>query len=148
MTDWLEHTVQVDVEANIDLVWQLWSDLEQMPNWMKWISSVNVLEENPDFSRMHLASGGFKFSWLLRITQLVTNQIIQFESVDGLQNKGEIRFYDQGDYSVIKLTIAYVIPGILGKIMDNLLLGRIVESTIQADLDRFRAYALKASNQK
>lgn len=148
MTDWLEHTVQVDVEANIDLVWQLWSDLEQMPNWMKWISSVNVLEENPDFSRMHLASAGFKFSWLLRITQLVTNQIIQFESVDGLQNKGEIRFYDQGDYSVIKLTIAYVIPGILGKIMDNLLLGRIVESTIQADLDRFRAYALKASNQK
>lgn len=148
MTDWLEHTVQVDVDANIDLVWKLWSDLEQMPNWMKWISSVNVLEENPDLSRMHLASGGFEFSWLLRITQLVTNQIIQFESVDGLQNKGEIRFYDQGDYSVIKLTIAYVIPGILGKIMDNLLLGRIVESTIQADLDRFRAYALKASNQK
>lgn len=88
MTDWLEHTVQVDVEANIDLVWKLWSDLEQMPNWMKWISSVKVLEENPDLSRMSLASGGFEFSWLLRITRLVTNQIIQFESVDGLPTWG------------------------------------------------------------
>ena len=144
MTDWLEHTVQVEVETPINLVWNLWSDLEQMSNWMKWISSVKVLEENPELSRMKLASGGFEFSWLLRITRLITHQIIQFESVDGLPNRGAIRFYDRGDYSIIKLTVAYAIPGILGRIMDNLLLGRIVESTIQADLNRFRDYALKA----
>jgi uncharacterized membrane protein len=40
------------------------------------------------------------------------------------------------------MTISYAIPGIIGKIMDNLFLGRIVESTIQADLERFRQYAL------
>jgi uncharacterized membrane protein len=148
MTDWLKHTVQVEVETPINLVWDLWSDLEQMPNWMKWIASVKVLEENPDLSRMTLASGGFEFSWLLRITQLTTNQIIQFESVDGLPNKGAIRFYDRGDRSIVKLTVAYAIPGILGKIMDNLILGRIVESTIQADLNRFRDYALKAYEQE
>jgi uncharacterized membrane protein len=148
MTDWLKHTVQVEVETPISLVWDLWSDLEQMPNWMKWIASVKVLEENPDLSRMTLASGGFEFSWLLRITQLTTNQIIQFESVDGLPNKGAIRFYDRGDRSIVKLTVAYAIPGILGKIMDNLILGRIVESTIQADLNRFRDYALKAYEQE
>jgi uncharacterized membrane protein len=107
-----------------------------------------VLEENPDLSRMTLASGGFEFGWLLRITQLTTNQIIQFESVDGLPNKGAIRFYDRGDRSIVKLTVAYAIPGILGKIMDNLILGRIVESTIQADLNRFRDYALKAYEQE
>jgi uncharacterized membrane protein len=148
MTDWLKHTVQVEVETPISLVWDLWSDLEQMPNWMKWIASVKVLEENPDLSRMTLASGGFEFGWLLRITQLTTNQIIQFESVDGLPNKGAIRFYDRGDRSIVKLTVAYAIPGILGKIMDNLILGRIVESTIQADLNRFRDYALKAYEQE
>jgi uncharacterized membrane protein len=148
MTDWLKHTVQVEVETPISLVWNLWSDLEQMPNWMKWIASVKVLEENPDLSRMTLASGGFEFSWLLRITQLTTNQIIQFESVDGLPNKGAIRFYDRSDRSIVKLTVAYAIPGILGKIMDNLILGRIVESTIQANLNRFRDYALKAYEQE
>jgi len=46
---WLEHSVQVG-EAPIDLVWKLWSDLEQMPHWMKWISSVKVLEENSELS--------------------------------------------------------------------------------------------------
>ena len=148
MNDWLEHTVQVEVETPIDLVWKLWSDLEQMPNWMKWISSVKVLEENPDLSRMKLASGGIELSWLLRITQISTHQIIQFESVDGLPNRGAIRFYDRSDHSVIKLTVAYAIPGILGKLMDTLLLGRIVESTIQADLNRFRDYALNAYKER
>ncbi|WAL60641.1 SRPBCC family protein [Thermocoleostomius sinensis] len=144
MTDWLEHTVQVEVETPIEVVWNLWSDLEQMPKWMKWIDSVKVLEDDPDLSRWKLASGGFEFSWLSRITKLVTHQIIQWESVDGLPNRGAIRFYDRGNHSIVKLTVAYSIPGILGKLMDNLFLGRVVESTIQADMNRFRDYALNA----
>ncbi|MEO1145434.1 MAG: SRPBCC family protein [Cyanobacteria bacterium J06638_22] len=145
MTEWLEHTVQIEVETPVDHVWQLWSDLEQMPRWMKWIDSVRILEDDPDLSRWKLASGGFEFSWLSRITKLVTHQIIQWESVDGLPNRGAIRFYDRGENSIVKLTVAYAIPGILGKLMDNLFLGRIVESTIQADLERFRDYAMADS---
>ncbi len=51
MTDWLEHSVQVEVEVPIDLVWGLWSDLEQMPKWMKWIDSVKISEDNPEISQ-------------------------------------------------------------------------------------------------
>jgi uncharacterized membrane protein len=143
MTDWLEHSVLVEVNTPIDHVWNLWSDLEQMPCWMKWIESVQVLEDNPDLSRWKLASGGFEFSWLSRILNLIPHQIIQWESVDGLPNKGAVRFYDRHEKgSIVKLTIAYAIPGFLGQIMDNLFLGRIVESTIQADLERFRQYAI------
>ncbi|HIK55455.1 MAG TPA: SRPBCC family protein [Synechococcales cyanobacterium M55_K2018_004] len=145
MTDWLEHTVQVEVETPVGFAWELWSDLEQMPRWMKWIESVKVLEDAPELSRWKLASGGFEFSWLSRITKIVQHQIIQWESVDGLPNRGAIRFYDRGgDRSIVKLTVAYGIPGILGRVMDNLFLGRIVESTIQADLNRFRDYAVNA----
>ncbi len=147
MTDWLEHSVQVEVNAPIDFVWGLWSDLEQMPRWMKWIDSVNVLEDDPDLSRWKLASGAFEFSWLSRILKLVPNQIIQWESVDGLPNRGAVRFYDRKGSSVVKLTVAYAIPGILGRIMDDLFLGRVVESTIQADMERFRDYALKVQQQ-
>jgi len=143
MADWLEHSVQIEVDAPIDLVWKLWSDLEQMPRWMKWISSVKVLEENPDLSRWKLNTGGLEFSWLSRIIKVVPHQLIEWESVDGLPNRGGIRFYDRKDSSIVKLTIAYAIPGILGKIMDNLFLGRAVESTLKADLERFRDYALK-----
>ncbi|WP_254563397.1 SRPBCC family protein [Oscillatoria sp. HE19RPO] len=143
MTNWLEHSVLVEVNTPIDHVWGLWSDLEQMPRWMKWIESVQILEEDPELSRWKLASGGFEFSWLSRILKIVPNQIIQWESVDGLPNRGAIRFYDRHqEGSVVKLTVAYAIPGILGQIMDNLFLGRVVESTIQADLERFREYAI------
>jgi uncharacterized membrane protein len=142
MTDWLEHTVQIEVEVPIEVVWNLWSDLEQMPNWMKWIDSVKVLEDNPDLSRWKLASGAFKFSWLSKIVKLVPHQIMQWESVDGLPNRGAIRFYDRHQSSIVKLSIAYGIPSILRQVMDNPFLGRIVESTLQADLERFRDYAL------
>ena len=147
MSDWLEHTVQVEVEVPITQVWSLWSDLEQMPLWMKWIDSVEILTDNPELSRWQLASGAFKFTWLSRIVNIVPEQIIQWESVDGLPNKGAIRFYDrQGKKSIVKLSVAYAIPGILGKVMDDLFLGKIVESTIQADMERFRDYALKTIN--
>ncbi|MGI0487935.1 SRPBCC family protein [Pantanalinema rosaneae CENA516] len=148
MSNWLEHTVQIDVAVPIDLVWNLWSDLEQMPRWMKWIESVKVLENDPDLSRWKLASSGLEFSWLSRITKMVPQQIIQWESVDGLPNRGAIRFYDRGtEGSIVKMSIAYSAPGFLFQLMDNLFLGRIVESTIQADLVRFRDYALKAHAQ-
>ncbi len=142
MSDWLEHSVQIEVAAPIDLVWNLWSDLEQMPQWMKWIESVEVLKDNPDLSKWKLASGNFEFSWLSRIHRIVTHQIIQWESVDGLPNRGAIRFYDRHGSSIVRLTVAYGVPGWLIKIMDNLFLGRIVESTLMADLERFRDYAV------
>ena len=115
---------------------------------MKWIDSVKVLEEDPDLSRWKFASKGFESSQLLRITKSVTHQIVQWESVDGLPNKGAIRFYDRGDHSIVKLPVGYTISGIVGKIMDNLFLGRIIESTIQADLNRFREYALNVYAQE
>ena len=146
MPDWLEHSVQVEVEAPIELVWQLWADVEQMPRWMKWIESVKIIEDNPELSRWKLNTGGLEFSWLSRIFKMVPHQVIEWESVDGLPNRGAIRFYDRKDSSIVRLTVAYAIPGILGKIMDNLFLGRAVESTIQADLERFRDYALKVKS--
>lgn len=141
MSDWLEHSVQVEVEAPIDLVWSLWSDLEQMPRWMRWIDSVKVLEDDPNLSLWKLNTGGLEFTWRSRITKLVPQQIIQWESVDGLPNRGAIRFYDRQGSSIVKLSVAYAIPGIIGKIMDNLFLGRAVEANLKESLQKFREYA-------
>jgi uncharacterized membrane protein len=49
----------------------------------------------------------------------VPNQIIQWESVDGLPNRGAIRFYDRHGSSIVKLTVGYAIPGILRQLMDT-----------------------------
>jgi uncharacterized membrane protein len=145
MAEWLEHSAQVEVALPVGVVWDLWSDLEQMPHWMKWIEAVKILEDKPELSRWKLASGSFEFTWLSKILKEVPHQIIQWESVDGLPNRGAIRFYDRkAEGSIVKLTVGYKVPGILGW-MDNLFLGQIVESTLQADMDRFRDYALEQS---
>ncbi|HIK44034.1 MAG TPA: SRPBCC family protein [Leptolyngbyaceae cyanobacterium M65_K2018_010] len=144
MSEWLDHSVVVDVDVPVETSWELWSDLEQMPRWMKWIDSVHIREDNPDISEWKLASRGLEFTWHSKITNLVTHQIIQWEAIDGLPNRGAIRFYDhKNGKSTVKLTVSYAVPALI-KWMDNLFLGRLVESTLQSDLNRFRDYAVAA----
>ncbi|MEA5420476.1 SRPBCC family protein [Spirulina sp. CCNP1310] len=141
MSDWLEHSVQVEINAPMDLIWNEWSSFEKMPLWMKWIKSVEVRPDQPDLSRWTLNTGGLEFSWRARMLNVVEHQIIRWESVDGLPNKGAIRFYDRHDHSVVRLSVSYAIPSIL-KFLDSLFLGKAVEDTIQADLERFRTHIL------
>ena len=141
MSEWLDHSVIVDVNVPVETSWDLWCDLEQMPKWMKWIDSVRIPPENPELSEWKLASRGLEFTWRSKITNLVTHQVIQWEAIDGLPNKGAIRFYDRKEgQSSVKLTVSYAIPSII-KWMDGLFLGRLVEATLQSDLNRFRDYA-------
>jgi uncharacterized membrane protein len=142
MSKWLEHSVQVEVAAPIEHVWNLWQNIELMPKWMKWIESVTILEDKPEISRWKLATNALEFTWMSRIIQVVPNQIIQWESVEGLQNGGAIRFYDRKDTSIVKLTISYCVPGFLALLMNNDFVRNTVESTLQADMDRFKIYAL------
>ena len=140
-SDWLEHTCQVEVPVPIEQVWELWSNLALMPRWMQWIRSVELLDHN--LSRWTLATRGFTFSWISRTHTVVKHQRIAWQSVEGLPNRGALRFYDRKGSTIVKLSVAYKIPGILGKILDGLFVGKVVESTIQADLERFKAYALE-----
>ncbi len=142
MSDWLEHTVQIEVAIPVEYAWSLWSDLQAMPRWMKWIDSV-VITDDPEISAWKLGTSGLTFTWKSRIVKQIPNQIIQWESIGGLANRGAVRFYGRpNNCTIVKLSIAYAIPAI-GQIMDNLFLGQIVESTLQADLERFRVYAEK-----
>ena len=140
MAEWLEHTVQVEVEHPIEQVWGLWSSLELMPNWMKWIQSVKIPVDNPEISNWELGTSGLTFTWRSRILKQIPNQIIQWESIDGLDNRGAIRFYRRPEGTVIKLTVAYALPSIVKQVLDGLSIPKVVESTLQADLERFRTY--------
>lgn len=138
--DWLEHTCQIEVPLEIALVWDLWANLELMPNWMKWIRSVELINE--DLSRWTLDTRGLTFSWVSRTHTVIKHQMIGWASVDGLNNRGALRFYDRKGSTIVKLSVSYVLPGIL-KLMDSLFLGKAIESNLQEDLERFRAYALQ-----
>ena len=138
MGRWLDHSVMVDIAAPAELVWQLWSDLEAMPLWMRWIESVRTLED-PDLTEWTLAAQGFRFQWKARITQRVEAQQLHWQSVGGLPTKGAVRFYPDGDQRTgVKLSVSYELPGVLAPLMDSAMLGGLVSKELQANLDRFK----------
>ena len=138
MGRWLEHTVTTEVKAPVDRVWAVWSDLEAMPRWMRWIESVKTLDD-PDLTDWTLAAQGFRFSWKARITTRVEAQQLHWESVGGLPTKGAVRFYVESETcTAVKLSVTYELPGVLAPLMEPSILGRIVTKELQANLDRFR----------
>ena len=138
MGRWLEHSVAVDIAAPVDLVWAVWSDLEAMPLWMRWIESVKTFDD-PDLTEWTLAAQGFRFQWKARITQRVEAQQLHWQSVGGLPTQGAVRFYPEADQrTAVKLTVSYELPGVLAPLMDPKILGGLVSKELQANLDRFQ----------
>ena len=138
MGRWLKHSVTTSIRAPVDQVWVLWSDLEAMPLWMRWIESVQTLDD-PNLTEWTLAAQGFRFQWKARITNRVEAQQLNWESVKGLPTKGAVRFYPEGPaLTAVKLTVSYELPGVLAPLMDSAMLGGLVSKELQANLDRFR----------
>jgi uncharacterized membrane protein len=138
MGRWLEHTVTTEVKAPVDRVWAVWSDLEAMPRWMRWIESVKTLDD-PDLTDWTLAAQGFRFSWKAKITSRVEAQQLHWESVGGLATKGAVRFYPESETcTAVKLSVTYELPGVLAPLMEPSILGGMVTKELQANLDRFR----------
>jgi uncharacterized membrane protein len=139
MGRWLEHSVTTDINAPAERVWEVWSDLEAMPKWMRWIESVVTEPNDPDLTDWTLAAQGFRFHWKARITQRVETQQLHWQSVGGLPTKGSVRFYPQEcGRTAVKLSVSYELPGILAPLMEPSILGGIVTKELQANLDRFR----------
>lgn len=109
-----------------------------MPLWMRWIESVQTLDD-PNLTEWTLAAQGFRFQWKARITNRVEAQQLNWESVKGLPTKGAVRFYPEGPaLTAVKLTVSYELPGVLAPLMDSAMLGGLVSKELQANLDRFR----------
>ena len=139
MGRWLEHSVTTEIEAPVERVWEIWSDLEAMPRWMRWIESVIAVQGEPDLTDWTLAAQGFRFHWKARITRRVEAQQLHWESVGGLPTKGAVRFYPQGPQrTAVKLSVSYELPAVLAPLMEPTILGGIVTKELQANLDRFR----------
>ncbi len=139
MGRWLDHSVTTRIAAPVDRVWEVWSDLEAMPRWMRWIESVVTEPGDPDLTDWTLAAQGFRFHWKARITQRVEAQQLHWESVGGLPTRGGVRFYPQSDgTTAVKLSVSYELPGVLAPLMEPSILGGIVTKELQANLDRFR----------
>ncbi|KAL4450056.1 hypothetical protein ABPG77_010725 [Micractinium sp. CCAP 211/92] len=156
-SQWLENSAQIDCDVPLEEAFALWEDRERIPQWMPWITSVVVQQDDPRLSRWTLSTYQFnrqwEFSWLaLNLTPL-RNQKIHWRSVPGstggslgssleVQNRGQIRFVRKGPNKCsVKLTISYEVPGVLAPFAS--LLTPVVEGILSTDMKRFADYAVQ-----
>lgn len=56
---WLESSAQIDVPVPLEHAWSLWEDRPRIPNWMPWIKSVEVMEDDTSLSKWTLSTYQF-----------------------------------------------------------------------------------------
>lgn len=52
-------SAEVEVPVPLEVCWALWEDRERIPQWMPWIKSVTVQQEDPKLSRWLLSTHQF-----------------------------------------------------------------------------------------
>ncbi|KAG0473395.1 hypothetical protein HPP92_014747 [Vanilla planifolia] len=105
---------------------------------------MKVLKDKPDVSRWTLKYEVFgqdvEFSWLARNMQPIPNQKIHWRSLEGLPNRGAVRFYPKGPSSCrIELTVSYEVPQVLAPVASAL--KPFLESLLLRGLDSFVTFA-------
>ncbi|KAL5220358.1 hypothetical protein ABZP36_025071 [Zizania latifolia] len=142
--EWQECTTEIEVDVPCSVAYQCYSERETIPQWMPFISSVKILEDKPDQSRWTLKyevlGRDVEFSWLARNMTPTKNQKIHWRSLEGLQNRGAVRFFPKSTSSCrVQLTVAYEVPEILVPIASAL--KPFLEGLLLKGLERFATFA-------
>ncbi|KAF8387623.1 hypothetical protein HHK36_026276 [Tetracentron sinense] len=142
--EWQDSTARLEIDIPCSVAYDFYSDREAIPRWMPFISSVKVLEDKPDLSRWSLKYTAFgrdiEFSWLARNMQPIPNQKIHWRSLEGLPNRGAVRFFPKGPTScIVELTVSYEVPQILSPVASAL--QPFLEGLLLRGLERFAKYA-------
>ncbi|XP_024018180.1 uncharacterized protein LOC21397016 [Morus notabilis] len=141
--EWQDCTVKMEIDVPVSVAYDCYNDREAIPRWMPFISSVKILEDKPDLSRWSLKYKAFgrniEFSWLARNMQPIPNQKIHWRSMEGLPNRGAVRFYPKGPSScIVELTVSYEVPQILTPVASAL--QPFLESLLRRGLERFATF--------
>ncbi|XP_070660853.1 uncharacterized protein [Malus domestica] len=141
---WQDCKVKMEIDVPISVAYDCYSDREAIPRWMPFISTVKILEDQPDLSRWSLKYKAFgrniEFSWLARNMQPTPNQKIHWRSLEGLPNRGAVRFYPKGPSScLVELTVSYEVPPILSPVASAL--QPFLENLLGRGLERFATFA-------
>ena len=148
MAGWVDNRAEVTVPVSLPVVWELWQDKSRIPNWMPWIDSVVPDENDPMCSRWILRTNqfgqDFEFSWVARDLPPVQREKIQWESTEGLNNKGKVTFKgvgENGKSTNVAINISYEVPELL--VPFGAAVSPLVENILKADLIRFSEFAGK-----
>lgn len=80
---------------------------------------------------------------------MVRGETIVWVSETGLKNRGRVTFEEVagGDKCRVTLAVEFDVPEVVASAIENDYIGKFVEGTLQADLQRFRSVALRYRRQ-
>jgi len=141
-------TKTIIVNVSCSEAYQLWSNFENFPNFMKNINSVQKTGPNTSHWKM---SGplGYQVEWDAETTMMEKNSRIGWNSRDNgdITTSGQVTFNELGtNQTEITVTLQYVPPaGLAGEIVAQLFSNP--EKQLEEDLQNFKHYA-EGSNQR
>lgn len=146
-------SVPITVEAPSAHCHALFSDLSQMPAWSSTLDSVSRSSTDPTLSTWAFSWRGIRLSWKARDADKIPSErhVIRWNAISGLPHSGLVTFIPTDDTdvaTVVTLSVDYDIAALLAIIARSAIVAAFVESAIRTDLQRFRAYALRAHRAK
>mmetsp|Transcript_22259 Transcript_22259/g.42473 ORF Transcript_22259/g.42473 Transcript_22259/m.42473 type:complete len:282 (-) Transcript_22259:151-996(-) len=160
------HTVRANVAAPLERVWSLWADLQRAPEWMCWISTVEVLDGSsagdapadaaetchpPLLTRWMCSTRGFEVTWVARCSTGPNEQHdvrhMDWMTIEGLRSQGSVEFQSsiEGGTSIL-LKVSHSLPTQLGKLIGGDALQGLVQATLKSDLSRFSELLVRQYN--
>src|SRR4051794_35720169 len=132
----------IEINAPVDAVFDIYSDFENFPRWMRHIKEVRHTGEN--YTRWTAdAPLGTNVEWESEMTAFEPNRRIAWQTVRGdVEMKGEVTFEESGrGTTMMRVALAYKPPaGHLGTLVAKLF-GNDPEEEIDEELDRFKNLA-------
>jgi uncharacterized membrane protein len=146
--------VPVTIEAPLPLVFELFADLERMPEWSGTLEKVERVPGGEGFSNWTFAWNGVRLSWRARDTERVDQKIICWSSLEGLVHNGSVEFQvapSSADQTLLTMCVEYDVaslPAAVAFVLESKIVTTFVLSAIQSDLNRFRQFALRTQRQR
>lgn len=134
-------TKSIVVNTNVSHAYQLWSDIENFPNFMRNIKSIKKTGERTSH---WVKEGplGKEIEWDARTTAMEPDRRIAWEGMGGhITTSGEVTFKPlPDDRTEVTLSMSYtpeggIIAEALARILDN------PERNVEQDLHDFKSYA-------
>ena len=137
----IERSIRID--AAPDALYRFWRDFENLPQVMRHIESVQVLDARRSRWRAK-APAGQTIEWDAVVHNEIPGQLIAWKSVEGatVPNAGSVHFTPAADGgTVVKVVLEYQPPaGRMGQLFAQVF-GREPELQVREDLGRFKRYA-------
>lgn len=139
--DTIQVRKSIQINAPVEDVYQLWSNFENFPRFMKNIDSIQIRGDN----RSHwVVKGpvGSKVEFDAITTENIPNQLVAWETTPDsmVKHKGQVRFNSSGDRNTqINVNMSYTPPGGVAGHAVASIFGKDPKTEMDSDLARMKS---------